>query len=345
MTKKSTYEDAGVSIDAGNEFVNLIKPFVKKTENRQVIGNLGHFAGLFRPDFSGYQKPVLVASTDGVGTKLKLGIDMDQLEGLGQDLVAMSANDLACMGATPLFFLDYYATSRLEVPQAVRVVQGIADACKKIGAVLLGGETAEMPGIYQQGDFDLAGFLVGVIDEEKIIDGSDVKEGDQIIGFDSRGLQSNGFSLVRKIIRDRGLNLQEQYSGLKKKLGTLLLEPTPLYSPIVGALLKTGPIHGMAHITGGGLLENIPRCIPGHLMATVRKNAWPLPDIFRFLQEQGNLDETEMHRVFNCGVGYVCVVPREHADAMLKKTRQIHHDAWLIGEITQRTGDKGILIS
>jgi len=344
-TKALTYKDAGVDIDAADSFVENITPFVQKTRRPEVISSIGHYAGLFALSKDKYRNPVLVSSTDGVGTKVKLALEWDRVEGLGQDLVAMSANDVLCLGAEPLFFLDYYATGKLDVARATKIVKGIAEACEAIGAALLGGETAEMPKIYRGDDFDLAGFLVGIIEKDEIIDGSKVKPGDKIIGVASNGVHSNGFSLVRKIVEKKKLSPDKKYPGLDRPLAEALLAPTRLYVKQVLELKRSFELNGIAHITGGGLLENLPRVYPDHCRAILKKSAWPLPPLFQWLQKWGNVADQEMHRVFNCGIGLTLIVPPSQTNDLLAALKKQGEQAWLLGEIAARgTGDEVIEI-
>lgn len=333
MTKKSlTYKSAGVNIDVANQFIRKIKPFVRRTNRPEVLSSIGHYAGLFAIDQERYKNPIIVASTDGVGTKLKLALEWGDLSGLGQDLVAMSANDILCMGAEPLFFLDYFATGKLEVGQATELVRGIAKACQEIHCTLLGGETAEMPDVYRGKDFDLGGFIVGIVSRDEIIDGTKVEPGDKIIGLPSSGFHSNGYSLLRKIVAKR---------RLKKPLMKLLLRPTRLYVNQVMDLKKKFPLHGIAHITGGGLWENLPRIVPDHSRAILYRKNWPLPPLFQMMQSWGNVAEHEMERVFNCGIGLMLIVPSAEAEGMIRYLREQKEEAWIIGEILERkTGKK-----
>lgn len=344
-TKALTYKDAGVDIDAGDDFVDKISPFVQKTRRPEVLSSIGHYAGLFALAKDKYKNPVLVSSTDGVGTKVKLALEWDILEGLGQDLVAMSVNDVLCLGAEPLFFLDYYATGKLDVARATRVVKGIAEACAEIGAALLGGETAEMPKIYRGDDFDLAGFVVGIVEKDEIIDGSKVRPGDRIIGVASNGVHSNGFSLVRKIVEKKKLSPDKKYPGMDRPLAEALLAPTRLYVKAVLDLKKNFELRGIAHITGGGLLENLPRVYPETCRAILKKNAWPLPPLFQWLQKWGHIADEEMHRVFNCGIGLTLIVPPSQANELVGALKDRGEQAWILGEIAARgSGDEVIEI-
>jgi len=334
--KPITYKDAGVDIDAGNNFVNLIKPLVKETTRPEVLSSIGGFGGLFSLNSSKYQRPTLVAATDGVGTKLKLAFMLNKHDTVGIDLVAMCVNDIIVQGAEPLFFLDYLATAKLSPAQAVDVVKGIAEGCKQANCALLGGETAEMPGMYSGGEYDLAGFSVGVVDNEKIIDGSSITSGDQIIGIASTGLHSNGFSLARKIcIEILKIDLDTQPNDLNQSLGEELLTPTRIYVKSILNLIKTFEIKGIAHITGGGLLENIPRILPRHCKAIINRNSWEKPPIFDLLKKGGNIPDDEMYRTFNYGIGMVLVVAKEEVDDIIGLLSGLGDQAYLIGEIAQ----------
>lgn len=344
MSNKTTlsYKDAGVNIDAGNELVDKIKPAVKKTKRSEVIGNLGGFGALCNIP-SAYQEPVLVAGTDGVGTKLRLAIDQGRYESIGIDLVAMCVNDLIVQGAEPLFFLDYYATGQLDVNIATSVIAGIAEGCLQSGCALIGGETAEMPGMYTHKDFDLAGFCVGVVEKSDIIDGSQVRIGDAILALGSSGPHSNGYSLIRKIIDDNKTNIEkEMLAG--KPLIDHLLTPTRIYVKSLLRLVKEMDIHAAAHITGGGFFENIPRVLPDNCQAIINENSWQWPDIFLWLQDKGQIETYEMYRTFNCGVGMIIFLP--YADA-LKAIDFLHANgekAWQIGEIQTAKGENQVII-
>lgn len=327
-----SYKNAGVDIDAGNSFVEKIKPFIKSTKRRGVLGDIGGFGGFFALDNASFREPILVSGTDGVGTKLKIAIDLGKLDTIGQDLVAMCVNDIACSGAEPLFFLDYFAMGRLKPDEHAPIVAGIAKACKEVKCALIGGETAEMPDIYNDNDFDLAGFAVGVVERSKIIDGSDIGAGNAIIGLASSGFHSNGYALVRKIIRDAKLDLFKNYDNMPKTLGEMLLEPTKLYSPLIGGLAKVFAIKGIAHITGGGFLDNIPRILPKGVQAAISKDAWDVPEIFRFFQHHGNICENELFRVFNCGIGMIFVAPAEKSKEIIETITAQGETAWVIGQ-------------
>ncbi len=336
LMKPHTYKEAGVDITVGNQFVDQIKPLIKKTDRPGVLSSIGGFAGLFSLKNLQIENPILVSTTDGVGTKLKLAIEQKSYLGIGQDLVAMCVNDLLCVGAEPLFFLDYFATGKLNPEVAVEVVKGITQSLQSIQCALLGGETAEMPGLYQNNDFDLAGFTVGVVDESKMIDGTQVRPGQSMIGLSSSGVHSNGFSLVRKIIQDKNLKLDQIYSPLKIPLGEALLAPTKVYVNPVLALKKEFPIYGIAHITGGGLLENPPRVFPKNCRAVIQKNSWEKLPIFTLLQEAGSLEEEEMLRVFNCGIGLLLIVEKSDTQKIISRLNSLGEKAFEIGEILER---------
>ncbi len=335
-SKPITYKDAGVDIEAGNHFVDLIKPLVKQTSRPEVLTDIGGFGGLFSLNSSKYQRPTLVAATDGVGTKLKLAFMLDKHDTVGIDLVAMCVNDIIVQGAEPLFFLDYLATAKLSSEQAVEVVRGIAEGCQQANCALLGGETAEMPGMYSGGEYDLAGFSVGVVDNDKIIDGSTITKGDQIIGIASTGLHSNGFSLARKIILETlQLDLSAQPDDLEKPLGEILLTPTRIYVKSILNLIKNFEIKGIAHITGGGLLENIPRILPHHCKAVIQKESWEKPAIFELLRQGGRIPENEMYRTFNYGIGMVLVVSPDETEDIIGRLAGLGENAFLIGETAE----------
>jgi phosphoribosylformylglycinamidine cyclo-ligase len=313
-----TYKDAGVSIDAGNALVKAIGPLARSTARPGANAELGGFGGLFDLKAAGYRDPLLVAANDGVGTKLKLAIEAERHEGVGIDLVAMCANDLIVQGAEPLFFLDYYATGKLDNEVAAAVVASIAEGCRQAGCALIGGETAEMPGMYAPGDYDLAGFCVGAVERDKVLTGANIAPGDVILGLASSGVHSNGFSLVRRIIAERGWSLDEPLpSQAGKALGDMLLEPTRIYVRELLPAIQKGRIKGLAHITGGGLLENIPRVLPENCHAVVDTGLWDLPAIFALLQEGGNVAPEELARTFNCGIGMAVIVSEDKADELL----------------------------
>ena len=326
-----TYKDAGVDIDAGNALVDRIKHISKATRRPEVLGGLGGFGALCEiPE--GYQSPVLVSGTDGVGTKLRLAMQLGRHDTIGIDLVAMCSNDIAVVGAEPLFFLDYYATGKLNVEVATAVVSGIGKGCELAGAALVGGETAEMPGMYEGEDYDLAGFCVGVVERANIIDGSTVQAGDTLIALPSSGPHSNGYSLIRKVLKHTGAD-PEQDCG-EVSLGEALLAPTTIYNQPLLALQKTVGIRAMAHITGGGILENLPRVLPEGVGARVHRDSWSLPPVFEWLQTGGNIEELEMMRTFNCGVGMILVVAAEHTAETLSQLDALGLSGWALGEIS-----------
>lgn len=326
-----SYKDAGVDINAGNELVDRIKPHVKRTRRAEVIGGLGGFGALCAIPTK-YKEPILVSGTDGVGTKLRLAIDLHKHDTIGIDLVAMCVNDLIVQGAEPLFFLDYYATGKLEVDVASDVIKGIADGCEQSGCALIGGETAEMPGMYHANDYDLAGFCVGVVEKNEIIDGSAVRVGDALIALGSSGPHSNGYSLIRKIIELAGVSPEETLLD-GKPLADHLLAPTKIYVKSIFQLIKHVDVHAIAHLTGGGFWENIPRVLPDHVRAVINENSWQWPSVFRWLQENGNVDTYEMYRTFNCGVGMVIALPQEDVETALALLAQTGEKAWVIGQI------------
>jgi len=329
-----TYKDAGVDIDAGNRFVQMIKPLVKATNRPEVVTDIGGFGGLFSLANNKCEKPTLVASTDGVGTKLKVAFAMDKHDTVGIDLVAMCVNDIIVQGAEPLFFLDYLATGQLSPEKAVDILKGISDGCVQAGCALLGGETAEMPGMYGDGEYDLAGFTVGIVDNTRIIDGSSVTVGDKIIGLASTGLHSNGYSLARKVLFDRmGLTVTSQIDGLDASVGETLLTPTRIYVKSLLNILRSFQVKAMAHITGGGLVENIPRVLPKHCRAVIKRDAWPKPPIFEIIRQGGNIPEAEMFRVFNYGIGMVVIVRAKDASEIMDRLIGLQETPYLIGEI------------
>ena len=346
MKKNISYKDAGVDIREGERLVKSIKPIVKETFRPEVMKGIGGFAGLFSLDLTKYKNPVLVSATDGVGTKLKIAFSMDKHETVGIDLVAMSVNDIVVLGAEPLFFLDYLATGELQSEKMEKLIVGIAAGCKVAGCSLLGGETAEMPGFYNKGEYDLAGFAVGVVEKNEIIDGSEIRTGDTIIGFASSGLHSNGFSLVRKIIfEELKLDLNTKIKGLDKSIGEELLSPTRIYVQTILTLLKDVKLNGLAHITGGGLTENIPRILPSNCKAIINKDAWDKPPIFRFLQDKGGITDDEMFKVFNNGIGMAAVIRSNVADEIMLRLKALGEKAYIIGEIAKReSGEVPIII-
>jgi len=328
----TTYREAGVDIDAGNELVRRIAPLARKTRTPHVISDIGGFSGLCGIP-ADIRDPVLVGTTDGVGTKLKLAFALDRHDTVGIDLVAMSVNDLACVGARPLFFLDYFAAGKLDVDRAEQVVAGIAKACVESGCALLGGETAELPGFYAPGEYDLAGFAVGVVGRGEILDGHEVVEGDAVVGFASTGLHSNGYSLARRVVEKAKLDLAKTFPGFDRTLGEVLLTPTRLYAKPLVELRKTIRVRAAAHITGGGLLENPPRVIPEDLGIRFRSGSWPEPPIFGLLRGAGEIDETEMRRTFNLGLGMVLVVPPGEVDPLISAAGAMGIPAWPVGSV------------
>ena len=334
------YKDAGVDINKGNALVENIKKIAKKTKRPEVLGGIGGFGALCKIP-ANYNNPILVSSTDGVGTKLKLAGACNNHHTIGIDLVAMCVNDLLSSGAEPLFFLDYFATGKLDISLAKQVIEGIAEGCKLAGCALIGGETAEMPGLYTNADYDLAGFCVGVAEEDNLLKKSSVKTGDVLIGIESSGLHSNGYSLVRKIIQDYNLSLDYKLSG--KKLSEWLLEPTKIYVKSVLGLLSKNKINAIAHITGGGLTENLPRVFNDNLQASIQTASWDIPEIFTFLQQQANIEMHEMYRVFNCGIGIVLVISKEHQQEVLSHLQQNHEKAKVIGSIENKTNDDHVV--
>lgn len=327
-----TYRDAGVDIDAGNRLVEQIKPLVRATARPELLGGIGGFGAMIEIP-SGYKHPVLVAGADGVGTKLKLAIEMGVHHTVGIDLVAMCVNDILVQGAEPLFFLDYLAVDRLDVGLATEVIAGIAEGCKQSGAALAGGETAEMPGMYGLGDYDLAGFCVGVVEKANIIDGSNISAGNRVIGLASSGLHSNGFSLVRKVLERGNHHLNEPFQEAGQSLGAELLAPTRIYVKSLLPLLQSGRINGLSHITGGGLLENIPRVLPAGLGVELQRGSWLRPALFDWLQAEGGILDEEMHRTFNCGIGMVAIVDADRVDDLLGELIRAGEQAWDIGTV------------
>jgi phosphoribosylformylglycinamidine cyclo-ligase len=332
----TTYRDAGVDIDAGDEFVNRIKPLVRSTFRPEVLTDLGGYGGLFGLQAGKYKEPVLVSGTDGVGTKLKIAFMMDKHDSVGIDLVAMCVNDIAVSGAEPLFFLDYFATGKLSISKAQEVVAGIAEGCRQAGCALIGGETAEMPSFYPGGEYDLAGFAVGVVDRSKIIDGRHIAPGDLVLGLASSGLHSNGYSLARRVLFDQAkLTAASRLSELDRSIGEVLLTPTRIYAKQILALLEQFPIKGIAHITGGGITENLPRVFPKGVRARITRKSWPVPPIFDVIGRLGQVDPDEMYRVFNMGIGLILVVPRDSVAGVLERAALLGDQGWLIGEIVE----------
>jgi phosphoribosylformylglycinamidine cyclo-ligase len=328
-----SYRDAGVDMDAGDALVEAIKPFAKRTMREGVMGGLGGFGALFEVSKK-FKEPVLVSGTDGVGTKLKLAFHLNKHDTVGIDLVAMSVNDILVQGAEPLFFLDYFACGKLDVATATDVIKGIALGCERAGCALIGGETAEMPGMYPDGEYDLAGFAVGAVEKSKLIDGTTIAPGDVVLGLASSGAHSNGYSLVRKIIEVAQPDLNSDFHG--RKLADVLLEPTRIYVKPLLALMAAMDVKGMVHITGGGLVENVPRVLQDHLTAVLDSKAWVMPPLFAWLQEHGGVADAEMHRVFNCGIGMTVIVAQENADAAMAMLTAAGETVSRIGEIRLR---------
>ncbi|SFU97631.1 phosphoribosylformylglycinamidine cyclo-ligase [Pseudoduganella namucuonensis] len=328
-----SYRDAGVDIDAGDALVEAIKPFAKRTMREGVMAGIGGFGALFEISKK-YQEPVLVSGTDGVGTKLKLAFELNRHDTVGIDLVAMSVNDILVQGAEPLFFLDYFACGKLDVPQATDVIKGIAKGCEQSGAALIGGETAEMPSMYPAGEYDLAGFAVGVVEKSKIIDGSKIAPGDVVLGLASSGAHSNGYSLVRKIIEVAKPDLEADFHG--RKLADVLMEPTRIYVKPLLALMASMEVKGLVHITGGGLVENIPRVLQEHLTCELDGKSWTLPPLFQWLQRHGGVADAEMHRVFNCGIGMTVIVSADNAAAAMAQLQAAGETVYQIGKIRAR---------
>jgi phosphoribosylformylglycinamidine cyclo-ligase len=330
-----TYRDAGVDIDAGDALVDRIKPFAKRTMRPEVMGGIGGFGALFEISKK-FKEPVLVSGTDGVGTKLKLAFQLNKHDTVGQDLVAMSVNDILVQGAEPLFFLDYFACGKLDVDTAATVVQGIAQGCELSGCALIGGETAEMPSMYPDGEYDLAGFAVGAVEKSQIIDGSTIRPGDVVLGLASSGAHSNGYSLIRKVIEVAKPDLDADFHG--RKMRDVIMEPTRIYVKSLLSLMekRAGLVKGMAHITGGGLLENIPRVLADNLTAVLKKDAWTLPPLFQWLQQAGNVDAQEMYRVFNCGIGMAVIVAAEDAEFAAAELRASGETVFVLGTVEAR---------
>jgi phosphoribosylformylglycinamidine cyclo-ligase len=328
-----SYRDAGVDIDAGDALVEAIKPFAKRTMREGVMGGIGGFGALFEVSKK-FKEPVLVSGTDGVGTKLKLAFHLNKHDTVGIDLVAMSVNDILVQGAEPLFFLDYFACGKLDVATATDVIKGIAAGCEMAGCALIGGETAEMPSMYPDGEYDLAGFAVGAVEKSRLIDGSKIIPGDIVLGLASSGAHSNGYSLVRKIISVAQPDLNADFHG--RKLADVLLQPTRIYVKPLLALIESLEVKGMVHITGGGLVENVPRVLQKHLTAVLHRDAWTMPPLFYWLQQHGGVADAEMHRVFNCGIGMAVIVSKENADAAIGQLRAAGETVTRIGEIRER---------
>ena len=329
-----TYKDSGVDITKGNQLIEKIKPIAKSTIRPGVLAGLGGFGAMFEIPLDKYKNPVLISGTDGVGTKLKVAEMLKKHDTIGIDLVAMCVNDLIVQGAEPLFFLDYFATGSLNPEIATSVIEGIGEGCRQSGCALIGGETAEMPGMYSGEDYDLAGFCVGIVEKDRIIDGTKVSEGDHIVALGSSGPHSNGYSLIRKVL-EKSVPTPDQLN--------LLIEPTRIYVRSILSLLNTLPVHAISHITGGGLLENIPRVMPSHLSAKLDSTSWTQPEIFQWIQNQGNIDSAEMYRVLNCGVGMVVVISKDSSNEAINHLNACGEKAWLIGEVVQFEGEQVII--
>ena len=329
-----TYKDSGVDITKGNQLIERIKPIAKSTFRPGVLAGLGGFGAMFEIPLDKYKNPVLISGTDGVGTKLKVAEMLNKHDTIGIDLVAMCVNDLIVQGAEPLFFLDYFATGSLNPDIATSVIEGIGEGCRQSGCSLIGGETAEMPGMYSGEDYDLAGFCVGIAEKSRIIDGSKVSEGDHIVALGSSGPHSNGYSLIRKVL-EKSTPTNEQLKSL--------IEPTRIYVKSILSLLNTLPVHAISHITGGGLLENIPRVLPEHLAAKLDPASWTQPKIFQWLQDQGNIATSEMYRVLNCGVGIIVVISKESSNEAINHLNSCGENAWLIGEVVQFDGEQVVI--
>ena len=340
LEKSLSYKDSGVDIDKGNHLVKLIKDSAKSTFRPEVLGGIGGFGSLFRLP-NNYKNPVLVSGADGVGTKLKIAIETGMHEGIGIDLVAMCVNDLIVAGAEPLFFLDYYATDNLDIKTAKIVIESIAKGCQISGASLIGGETAEMPGMYKTGDYDLAGFCVGAVEKNRIINGSKVKEGNLVLGLTSSGAHSNGYSLIRKIISHSKVDLNKDFYG--EKLSDVLMKPTKIYVKSILSLIEKVNVHAMAHITGGGIIENLPRVLPIHLCAKINKNSWELPHLFQWLKDEANLDDTELYKTFNCGIGMAIIVDEKDAHEASNLLRELGEEVHTIGRIEQSDKDEHLV--
>lgn len=340
----TTYKAAGVDIEAGEEAVHRIKEHVHSTYTPNVLTNLGSFGGMYSLDTSGMAEPVLVSSIDGVGTKVKIASMMDRYDTIGMDLVNHCVNDILVQGARPLIFLDYFATSKMSPVIVEQVVKGMSEACREAGCVLIGGETAEMPGVYIEGEFDLAGSIVGIVDRQNVIDGSKVQPGDSVIGVASSGLHTNGYSLVRKVLfEDNDYRADQFVPEIGGILGDILLTPHRCYAKPILALMESFEIHAMAHLTGGGFYSNIPRVLPMDCQVTVERRHWGVPPIFQFIQEKGNIDPIEMHRTFNMGIGLVLIVARERAVEILQRLEELGETASIIGEVYQGSREVNVI--
>ncbi|MBT4364264.1 MAG: phosphoribosylformylglycinamidine cyclo-ligase [Desulfobacterales bacterium] len=341
MGKSLTYADAGVDIDKADKLVESIKKIAKKTKRAGVMSEIGGFGGLFSLNLENHEKPVLVSSTDGVGTKLNIAFMMKKHDTIGIDLVAMCVNDIIVQGAKPLFFLDYLSTGKLKLEAATDIIKGVAEGCNQAECALIGGETAEMPGLYKKDEYDLAGFSVGIVDNDKIVDGTGIRGGHVLIGIESSGLHSNGYSLVRKICFDTlKLKIDSHVPELGRTIGEELLEPTKIYSKTILSILKDIPIHGIAHITGGGISENIIRIIPDACKVRIYKDSWEIPPIFKFLQQGGNVTDVEMRRTFNNGIGMIIIVPEKASQEVIERLSGMNEKAFAIGEVVERKTSK-----
>ena len=336
------YKQAGVDIDAGNKLVELIKPAIRSTSRSEVLSSIGGYGGLFALDTEKFKKPILVSGADGVGTKLRIAQQLKQHSTIGIDLVAMCVNDVLVQGAEPLFFLDYFATGKLSVDECKDIIEGIAEGCRQAGTALIGGETAEMPGMYNEGEYDLAGFCVGVVEEDKLIDGSAITQNDLVVGLPSSGIHSNGFSLVNKILETKNCSLNDKFG--EHTLGEILLTPTIIYAKTLKQLFTELNIHGLCHITGGGLVENVPRVIPDGFVANFDINSWRRPKIFDWLQETGEIEDDEMLRVFNCGIGMLAILPKDQAEHAIAMCNQPDYQAVIIGEIQKSSSHNKIAL-
>jgi phosphoribosylformylglycinamidine cyclo-ligase len=341
MMEQATYKGAGVDIDKANLFVEKIKPLIKTTARKEVLSGIGGFGALFRLDVEKFKNPILVSSTDGVGTKLKVAQSMNKHNTVGIDLVAMSVNDVIVQGAEPLFFLDYIATGKISLEQSVQIMEGIVRGCQDAGCALIGGETAEMPGFYAENEYDLAGFCVGAVEADKLIDGSAIRVGDRIIGLASSGLHSNGFSLARKVLfDDKKLNVHDSVAGLDESIGAALLRPTKIYVKSLLKLMKSFNVKGLVHITGGGFLDNIPRVLPTPCRAAIRKDAWEIPAIFNVIREMGRIEMQEMFRVFNMGIGMIVIVSEKESADVTERLEMLGEKAYLLGSVEMRRVDQ-----
>ena len=341
MQGKMSYKDAGVDIDKANLFVDRIKTITKSTFRKEVMSSIGGFGGLFRLDAGKYNNPVLVSSTDGVGTKLKIAQMMDKHDTIGIDLVAMSVNDVVVQGAEPLFFLDYISTGMINVERDIKIIEGIVKGCQEAGCALIGGETAEMPAFYRDDDYDLVGFCVGIVEAERIVDGSEIRVGDRIIGIASNGIHSNGFSLARKVLFEKGrLGVNDKFDDLSHSIGTELLRPTRIYVKPLLNLIKNFSIKGIVHITGGGFIDNIPRILPKACRAVILRDSWDIPPVFTIIKRMGNIDDGEMYRVFNMGIGMMAIATEKEASEVTERLENLELQAYAIGFIDRKDEDQ-----